>query len=62
MKDFVLAAACVNDGNRAALRMALLPFHSGELAERGRDTRVKILNAGTDGFVVVDGLQLVPVR
>ena len=29
---------------------------------KGRDTRVKISNMGTDGFVVVDGLQLVPVK
>ena len=29
---------------------------------KGRDTRVKVSNIGTDGFVVVDGLQLVPVK
>ena len=29
---------------------------------KGRDTRVKVLNAGTDGYVAVDGLQIVPVK
>ena len=29
---------------------------------KGRDTRVKISNAGTDGFVVVDGLQILRVK
>ena len=29
---------------------------------KGRETTVTVSNAGTDGFVVVDGLQLKPVK
>src|SRR3954465_9578209 len=50
-EDFGFGAASIDDGNRAALRMTLLPLRRGESPERGRNARVEIRRCLLDAIV-----------
>src|ERR1051326_8683028 len=51
LKDFVLTAACVNDGDRSAFRMALLPLRGCELTKRRAHPSMEFVGRGFDTVV-----------